>query len=301
MLGSPAPLRLHAQASARGSAAAESTLLHVRASASREASRPWSASGPAPCSWAAGLEASANRRVEAGHRAGPRLAGSGRRALFTAGTLAVRWLQALPAVGTSDSGRPFVACARGGGAKGRPPGSARGRERDLGSLSPSPCSGPRPDTDGARRAPGVVVQPRLAPGATRGARRQWIATPATSSSGCSWSSAPWPCCSLKVSAVGLCTGTGDLGSRPSGLVSGGEVPAFAVVRSTAPGPGALKDSQTLGRLARGELLNSGPGDDQTPLGSRTPTGRSREHADPNWAEQASLLLATKFLHVFLDV
>lgn len=41
-----------------------------------------------PCCWAARQEASANRRVEAGHRAGPRLVGSGRRALFTAETLA---------------------------------------------------------------------------------------------------------------------------------------------------------------------------------------------------------------------
>lgn len=57
----------------------------------------------------------------------------------------------------------------------------------------------------------------------------------------------------------------------------------------------------MGRLASGELLNSGPGDDQTPLGSRTPTGRSREHADPNWAEQTSLLVATKFLCVLLDI
>lgn len=67
--------------------------------------------------------------------------------------------------------RPLlVACAPGGGARGRPPGSARGRERVLRSLGPAPCSGTRPATDGARaralRAPGVVVQPRLAPGVT---------------------------------------------------------------------------------------------------------------------------------------
>lgn len=74
---------------------------------------------------------------------------------------------------TSNSGPPFVACARGGGARGRPAGRARSHKRVLSSFSPAPCSGPRPDTDGARayarRAPGVVVQPRLAPGAT-GAR-----------------------------------------------------------------------------------------------------------------------------------
>lgn len=68
-----------------------------------------------------------------------------------------------------------------------------------------------------------------------------------------------------------------------------------------PGPGALKDSQTLGQLVGGELLNLEQGDDQTPLGSRTPTGLFRENADPNWAGQASLLVATKFLRVFLDV
>lgn len=70
---------------------------------------------------------------------------------------------------------------------------------------------------------------------------------------------------------GECRGTecpdlGLGGCRPSGLVSGGKVPAFAVVDSTA------RDIQTLGRLANGELLNSGSGDDQTPLGSHTPTG-----------------------------
>lgn len=46
-----------------------------------------------------------------------------------------------------------------------------GLEGVLGSLGLSPCSGPRRASDGARagarRAPGVVVQPRLAPGATR--------------------------------------------------------------------------------------------------------------------------------------
>lgn len=107
-----------------------------------------------------------------GHRAGPRLARSRRRALFTARTRALWPVQSLP-VGSFSSSPLFVASARGCEAKERPPGSVRGRERVLGSLGPAPCSGSRPATDGARararRAPGVVVQPGLAPGAT-GAR-----------------------------------------------------------------------------------------------------------------------------------
>lgn len=181
------------------------------------------------------------------------MAGSRRRTLFTAGTLAAWRLQALLAADTTESRPVFVACARGGRASGRPPGSARGPERVLGSLSPSPCSGPRPDTDGARahalRAPGVVVQ--AAPGSRSdgGARRQWIATPATSSSGCSWSSAPWLCCSPKVSEVGLvCPGWGLRGSAVR-LVSGGEVPAFAW---SAPRPRAwrVKGQADIGAVGR---------------------------------------------------
>lgn len=82
-------------------------MLHVGANRSRETSQPRPASGPAPCCWAAGLEASANQREEAGHRAGPRLARSGRPALFTAGTPAARRVQALLSAGASDV-RPAV-------------------------------------------------------------------------------------------------------------------------------------------------------------------------------------------------
>lgn len=81
-------------------------------------------------------------------------------------------MQSLPA--GAICARPlFVGCARSCGTKGRLPRGVRGRERVLGNLGPAPCSGSRPATDGARararRAPGVVVQPGLAPGAT-GAR-----------------------------------------------------------------------------------------------------------------------------------
>lgn len=80
-------------------------------------------------------------------------------------------LPALLAAGGFHACPPFGASARGGGARGRPPGSPRGWERVLGSLGPAPCSDPGPSTDGARagarRAPGVVEQPRLAPGAKR--------------------------------------------------------------------------------------------------------------------------------------
>lgn len=154
---------------ARGSAAAGSSVLDVGASASPKAGRLCPRLAPPP---AAGPQ-STNRRAEVGHRAGPRLDGSRRRALFTARTRAGWPVQSLLAAGLFCAHPLLVAFARGGGARGRPPGSARGRERVLGSLGPAPCSGSRPATDGARararRAPGVVVQPRLAPGAT-GAR-----------------------------------------------------------------------------------------------------------------------------------
>lgn len=148
-------------------------MLDIGARASREAGPLGFASGPAPCCLAAGLEASANQRAGVGQRAGPRLAVSRRRALFTARTRALWPVQLLLAAGGSCARPLLAACARGGGVREGPPGSVRSRERVLGSLGPAPCSGSRPATDGARaraqRAPGVVVQPRLAPGAT-GAR-----------------------------------------------------------------------------------------------------------------------------------
>lgn len=74
------------------------------------------------------------------------------------------------------------------------------------------CPAPRPIADGAPslgsthalRAPGVVgcSCPRLRDRRWLRGRggRQWIAIPATSSSGCSSNSAPWRCCSPKVGA-----------------------------------------------------------------------------------------------------
>ncbi|XP_072811547.1 BMP and activin membrane-bound inhibitor homolog isoform X1 [Vicugna pacos] len=68
--------------------------------------------------------------------------------------------------------------------------------------APAAARSRAPGSTYALRAPGAVgCSCAAAPGASGAAAavggRQWIATPATSSSGCSSNSAPWPCCSPK--------------------------------------------------------------------------------------------------------
>jgi hypothetical protein len=126
-LGSAAHLRLLAQASARGSRQCPT---QVGASGSGSAGRSQPASGPAPCCWAPGLEASANRRVEVGHRAGPWRYLPLSAPIPLSCSCLLHWLAE-----QEDDGR---------GARARDP------EWVLGSLSSAQCSGPRPDNDSAR-------------------------------------------------------------------------------------------------------------------------------------------------------
>lgn len=153
---------------------------------------------------------------------------------------------------------------------------------------PGRCLSPRPVADGDRlpglhscpaRSGSRRLQLPAAPGpavAPRPWGRQWIAIPATSSSGCSSNSAPWPCCSPK---VGGCpsAGRGARGPRrplceplkpvawallPAARLPPAPEPAghkllvlrsrggdFAAHRGRCLGPGSRWGSQTAGQVA----------------------------------------------------
>lgn len=195
----------------------------------------------------------------------------------------------------------------------------RSRTLPRAPSSRAPCSGrgpaPRPGQHPCpARAGSRRLQLRRGSGSRRGRRgrggRPWIVTPATSSSGCSSNSAPWPCCSPKVGARRPAGWARARRAGPRGpgapaaraLLAAGEVASLAgpagrdklpVLRSRGggfaaapgcPGPDARRWSdslrasgcQCLYRSARRELPIAAAGERGPSVGRRRPGGT----ADP---------------------